>query len=169
MPNVRNILPKKGREIGTGRALRPFTHSMEEFFENHFPSRWMEGFFEPAAWSKPSWRELERDFDVMPKVDILDKKDALLVRVEMPGIKKEDLEITIAGDRLTFEAKREFEKEEKKEDLFRSEMAYGQLFRVIHLPVEVMGDETKAEMKDGMIEVYLPKVEGVTPHKIKVA
>ena len=169
MPNVRNIIPKKGREIGTGRAMRPFTHSMEEFFENHFPSRWMEGFLEPAAWSKPSWREFERDFDVMPKVDILDKKDALLVRVEMPGIKKEDLEITIAGDRLTFEAKREFEKEDKDDNFFRHEMAYGRMFRTIQLPVEVLGDKVKAELKEGILELYLPKVEVTTPFKVKVA
>ena len=49
MPKVRNILPKKDRETGGAREMRPFTHSMEEFFGNHFPRRWMEGFFEPYA------------------------------------------------------------------------------------------------------------------------
>ena len=57
MPKVRNILPKKEHE--TGRAMRPFTHSMEEFFESAFPRRWMEGFFEPYAWRRPFFAEFD--------------------------------------------------------------------------------------------------------------
>lgn len=169
MPNVRNILPKKEREIGTGRAMRPFTNSMEEFFENYFPRRWMEGFFEPTMWRKPLWSEFDESLDVSPRVDIVDKENALVVRAEMPGIKKEDLDITIAGDRLTIEAKREFEEEEKHDDFFRHEMSYGRLFRAVTLPVEVFGDKVKAELKEGILELYLPKVEVTTPHKVKVA
>ena len=129
----------------------------------------MEGFFDRHPWDRPQWSNFGETFDVWPKVDILDQDDALIVRAEMPGIKKEDLEITISGDRLTFEAKRDFEKEEKKEDFFRSEMAYGRLYRVIHLPVDVMGDDVKAELKDGIVEVYLPKIEVTKPCKVKVA
>jgi HSP20 family protein len=169
MPNVRNILPGRKRESGAGQAMRPISRGMEEFLEHSFPPRWMEGFFEPYAWKGPHWGELGQSADLWPRIDILDKDDALVVRAEMPGIDKEDLVITIAGDRLTLEAKRNFADEEKKEDFFRSEMAYGRLFRVVHLPVEVLGDKARAEMKDGIIEVYLPKVEGITPHTIKVA
>jgi len=169
MPNVRNIVPRKEREKGVTGALRPFTHGMEEFFDNYFPRRWMEGFFEPQMFKAPRWGEFGEAYEVWPKIDILDKNEALVVRAEMPGVKKEDLDITIAGDRLTFEAKRDFAEEEEKEDYFRSEMAYGRLYRVIHLPVEVKGDLAKAEMKDGIIEVYLPKVEEIVPHKVKVA
>lgn len=169
MPNVRNILPKKDRKTGAGREVRPFTHSMEEFFGEHFPRRWMEGFFEPYGWKRPFLTEFGETFEVWPKVDIIDKGDALVVRAEMPGVKKEDLEVTIAGDRLTFEAKREFEEEEEKEEYFRSEMAYGRLFRAVNLPVEVLGDKAKAELTDGVVEVYLPKVEAITPHTVKVA
>ena len=169
MPNVRNILPKKERKTGAGHEMRPFTHSMEEFFGNHFPRRWMEGFFDPYTWRRPMMTEFGEAFDVWPKVDIIDKDEGLLVRAEMPGVKKEDLEVTIAGDRLTLEAKRDFEEKEEKDEYFRSEMAYGRLFRVVHLPVEVLGDKAKAERKDGGVEVYLPKVEAITPHTVKVA
>jgi len=168
VPNVRNIFPKKEREVGTGRAMTPFTHSMEEFFENYFPRRWMEG-FEPFGWRKPLWPEVDEKFDFLPNVDIVDRDDVLLIRAEMPGVKKEDLEITIAGDRLTFEAKREFEEKEEEDDFFRHEMAYGRMFRTVRLPVEVHGDKAKAELKDGIVELHLPKVEVTTPHKVKVA
>ncbi len=169
MPNVRNILPKKDRETGRAREVRPFANSMEEFFGTHFPRRWTEGFFEPYAWKRPMMTEFGETLEVWPKVDILDKGDALIVRAEMPGVKKEDLEVTIAGDRLTFEAKRDFEEKEEKEEFFRSEMAYGRLFRAVNLPVDVIGDKAKAELKDGLVEVYLPKVEATTPHTVKVA
>jgi HSP20 family protein len=169
MPNVREILPKKERERGKGRAMRPFTHSMEEFFENRFPGRWMEGFFEPMAWKWPFGEGYEERFEAFPKLDILDKDEALVIRAEMPGIKKEDIDIKIAGDRLTLEAKREFKDEEKKDEFYRHEMAYGRLYRAVRLPVEVMVDEAKAELKDGILEVYLPKTEATTPYTVKVA
>ena len=167
MANVRNILPKI-RKGEAGREMRPFT-SMEEFFENRFPSRWMEGFFEPEVWRWPFWGDVEEKFDVFPKVDIMEKDDALIVRAEMPGIRKEDLEITLSGDRLILEARREFKEEEKKEDFYRHEMAYGRLYRAVRLPAEVRADETRADLKDGILEVHLPKVEVTTARKVEVA
>ena len=169
MAKVRNILPKKDREVGRVRESWPFTHSMEEFFGTHFPRRWMEGVSEPFPFRRPSWPDIGEAFEVWPKVDILDKNDAIVVRAEIPGIKKEDLKVTIAGDRLTLEAEREVEAKEEKEDFFTSEIAYGRLFRVIRLPIEVKDDEAKAVMKDGVVEITLPKVAAITPHTVKVA
>ena len=169
MPKVRNLMPKREREFGTGRSMRPFTHSMDEFFENYLPRRWMEDFFEPMSWKRTPWSEAGDMYAVWPTVDIIDRKDALVVRAEMPGVEKDDLEVTIAGDRLTLEAKRDFKGEEKKEDFFRTEIAYGRIFRVVNLPVAVDGDRAKAEMKDGIVEIWLPKVEVTEPHKVKVA
>ena len=169
MPNVREILPKKERETGKGRAMRPFTHSMEEFFGNRFPGRWMEGFFDPMAWRWPFAEGFEERLDVLPKLDILDKDDALVIRAEMPGVRKEDIDVTISGDRLTLEAKREFKEEEKKDEYYRHEMAYGRLYRAIRLPVDVVVDTAKADLKDGILEIYLPKTEATTPHTVKVA
>ena len=142
---------------------------MEEFFENALPRRWMEGFFEPYAWKRPFFTEYEEKYDVFPKIDIIDKDEMLVVRADVPGIKKEDLEITISGDRLVIEAKREFEEEEKKEEFVRHEMAYGRLYRSVLLPVEVLGDKVTAELMDGVLEIFLPKVEATVPFKVKVA
>ncbi|MCK5326822.1 MAG: Hsp20/alpha crystallin family protein [Woeseiaceae bacterium] len=149
--------------------MRPFTHGMEDFFGSSFPRHWMEGFLEPYAWRRPFLSEFDEKLDVFPKVDILDRDDTLVVRADVPGVRKEDLEITIAGDRLVFEAKREYEEEEKKEEYVRHEMAYGRLYRAVQLPVEVVGDKAKAELKDGVLEISLPKVEATTPYKVKVA
>ena len=147
----------------------PFTHGMEEFFQSAFPRRWMEEFFAPYAWRRPFFAEYDEKYDVFPKIDIIDKDETLVVRADVPGIKKEDLEITISGDRLVIEAKREYEEEEKKEEFVRHEMAYGRLYRSVLLPVEVLGEKVTAELKDGVLQVFLPKVEATTPYKINGA
>jgi len=169
MANVREIKPRKDREKGATRSVRPFTHGMDEFFENFFPRRWMEGFMEPYSWRRPMLGEFESALEGFPKVDVIDKDDILLIRAELPGVEKDDLDILINGDRLTIEAKREYKEEEKEEAYFRNEMAYGRLARTIYLPVEVEGDKAGAELKKGILEIKLPKVKATKAHTVKVA
>lgn len=169
MANVRKIRSREDRETGATRAVRPFTGGMEEFFESFFPRRWTEGLTQPYAWKRPMWGDLEAAFEGFPKVDVIDKDQTLLVRAELPGVEKDDLEITVNGDRLTIEAKREYQEEEKKEAYFRNEMAYGRLARTIYLPVEVEGEKAKAELKKGILEITLPKVKATSKHTVKVA
>lgn len=169
MTKVRDISPKKERDSAVGRVTRPFTHSMEEFFENFLPRRWMDDMFEGNAWRRPFRAEFEGMFEGLPRIDMVDKGDVLTVRAEMPGVNKEDLDILIAGDRLTIEATRKFKEEEKDDTYFRNEMAYGRIYRTLQLPVAIMGDKAKAELKDGILEIILPKVEAVTPFTVKVA
>lgn len=169
MTKIRDISPKKERDSALGRVTRPFTHSMEEFFENFLPRRWMDDTFEANGWRRPFRAEFEGMFEGFPRIDMVDKGDVLMVRAEMPGVNKEDLDILIAGDRLTIEATRKFREEEKDDTYFRNEMAYGRIYRTLHLPVAIMGDKAKAELKDGILEIILPKVEAVTPFTVKVA
>jgi HSP20 family protein len=169
MTKIRDISPKKERDSAIGRVTRPFTHSMEEFFENFLPRRWMDDSFEANGWRRPFRAEFEGMFEGFPRIDMVDKGDVLMVRAEMPGIEKDNLDILIAGDRLTIEASRKFKEEEKDDTYFRNEMAYGRIYRTLHLPVAIMGDKAKAELKNGILEIILPKVEAVTPFTVKVA
>ncbi len=92
------------------------------------------------------------------------------MRAKMPGIRKEDLKITIAGDRLlTFEAECEIKEKGDRENFHRSEMAYGPMYRAVNLPVEVEGDKARAELKDGIAKVVLPRVKPGKFHKVEVA
>jgi len=154
--------PRKGA-IDVKRTA-PLTHSMEEFFED-FPSRhWMET-FEPFGWKWPTGIDFERSF----RVDIVDREKELIVRAELPGIEKDDVEVTISGDRLMIEADREFEEEEKKETFYRHELGYGEFMRTIVLPVEVDVEHIEAELKDGILSVTLPKIQPAERHTVKVA
>jgi len=162
MSMLHKIEPRK-RLVDVKRTA-PLTHSMEEFFEDFPPRRWMET-FGPFGWKWPTTVDMERSF----KVDILDRDKELVVRAELPGVEKDDVEVTISGDRLMIEAQREFEEEEKKETFYRHELGYGEFMRTIALPVGVDVEHVAAELKDGILNVTLPKLEAAERHTVKVA
>jgi HSP20 family protein len=137
---------------------------MEEFFEDFPPRRWMET-FEPFGWKWPMGVDYERAF----RLDVIDREKELLVRAELPGVEKDDVEVTIVGDRLLIEAEREFEEEDEKEDFYRHETGYGKLTRTVVLPVEVDSENVHAELKEGILTVTLPKIRVAERHTVKVA
>jgi HSP20 family protein len=137
---------------------------MEEFFEDFPPRRWMET-FEPFGLKWPMGIDYERAF----RLDLVDRDKVLLVRAELPGVEKDDVQVTISGDRLMIEAEREFEEEDEKEDFYRHEMGYGKLMRTVALPVEVDPENIHAELKEGILTVTLPKIRVAERHTVKVA
>ncbi len=162
MSNLQKLKPRK--KMVDVKRMTPLTHSMEEFFEN-FPSRrWMET-FEPLGFKWPMDADYERSF----RLDVVDRDKELVVRGELPGVKKDDIEVTISGDRLMIEARREFEEEDRKDAFYRHEVGYGELVRTVALPVEVDVEHVNAELKDGFLEIRLPKLESFERHTIKVA
>ena len=142
----------------------PLTHSMEEFFEDFPPRRWMET-FEPFGLKWPMGIDYERAF----RLDIVDHDKELIVRAELPGVEKDDVDVTISGDRLIIEAEREFEEEDEKKDFYRHELGYGKLMRTLSLPVEVNPEGIHAELKEGILTVTLPKIRVAEKHTVKVA
>jgi len=162
MSILRKIEPRK-RAIDVRRTA-PLTRSMEEFFENFPPRRWMET-FEPFGWKWPTEVDYERAF----RLDLVDRDKELIVRAELPGVEKDDVDVTISGDRLLIEAEREFEEEDEREDFYRHELGYGRLMRTVALPVEVDPENIHAELKEGILTVTLPKIRVAERHTVKVA
>jgi HSP20 family protein len=142
----------------------PRTRSMEEFFEDFPPRRWMET-FEPIGWKWPIGIDYERAF----RLDVIDRDKELVVRAELPGVEKDDVKVEIMGDRLMIEAERKFEEEEEKEDFYRHELGYGSLMRTVALPEEVDADNVQAELKEGILSIKLPKIRVAEKHTVKVA
>ena len=162
MSILQKIEPRK-RSTDVKRTA-PLTHSMEEFLESFPPRRWMET-FEPIGWRWPMGVDYDRSF----RLDVIDRDKELVVRGELPGVEKDDIEVTIAGDRLMIEAEREFEEKDEEESFYRHEVGFGKLVRTIALPHEVDVENIHAELKDGILEVVLPKLEAAERHTIKVA
>ena len=94
-----------------------------------------------------------------PAVDLVDTRDTLQVKVELPGVKKEDVEITLKDDLLTIKGEKKDEKEEKSENRYYVERSYGSFSRVLTLPSNVKADQVKAVFTDGVLEITLPKAE----------
>ena len=146
------------------KRMAPLTHSMEEFFEDFPPRRWMET-YEPFGLKWPMGIDFERSF----RLDILDRDKELLIRGELPGIEKDDIEVTISGNRLTIEAKRKFEEEIEKDKFYRHELGFGELVRTVALPVEVDAENIHAELEDGILTITLPKVRAEERRTVKVS
>ena len=103
-----------------------------------------------------------------PAVDIIDEKDHLRVRADLPGMKKDEIEESVNNDTLTIRGEKREEKEIKEKDYVRSERYYGAFHRSFTLPAGVDPQKVNAGYKDGVLEIALPKREDAKPKQIKV-
>lgn len=103
-----------------------------------------------------------------PAVDIAENKDDLVVNVEVPGMKKEDVKVTFQDGILTIKGERKQEKEEKDKSFHRIERSYGSFCRSFTLPTTVQGEKIKANYRDGVLMISLPKVEEAKPKEIPI-
>ncbi len=104
----------------------------------------------------------------LPPVDIVDNGSEIVIEAELPGMKKEDIDIRVENNVLTLHGQRKREHEEKTKDFFRSERVYGSFTRSFTLPATVAVDKIDATYKDGVLRVVLPKVEEAKPRQIAV-
>ncbi len=104
-----------------------------------------------------------------PALDVFDDKDHLIVKVELPGMKKEEIEISLHDGTLTVSGERKVEREEKEGQSFRSERYFGKFQRSVSLPTTVNPNNVKASYKDGILTVELAKAEEAKPKQIEVS
>ncbi len=109
-----------------------------------------------------------QNFDWTPRVNVEELEDRFEITAELPGMKKEDIDIEIQDDVLTLKGERKVEKEEKETSYHVCERSYGTFQRAFTLPDNVRGDGIEAEYKDGILRLALPKVEPQKPKEIKV-
>jgi len=152
------------QKVQSARALSPF-EEMERLFEGYFPRGWMR----PFHWERPSWGELAAPFEgKTPRVDIVDRDDELVVKAELPGVDRKDLDISMTENTVTIKGSTSHEEKEEKGDYYRSEMSRGSYSRTLALPSEVDADKAKAKFKDGVLELTLPKLKKAKRRSVKV-
>jgi HSP20 family protein len=103
-----------------------------------------------------------------PAVDIAEHDDEYLVKVELPGVNKDDVKLTLENNILTIRGEKKQEKETKKENYHRVERSYGSFQRSFTLPAAVKADKIDASYNDGILTVSLPKAEEAKPKQIEV-
>jgi HSP20 family protein len=103
-----------------------------------------------------------------PAVDMYETKDELVMKAELPGLTEKDIHLSITGDMLTLRGERVWNHDEKNENYHRGERWYGKFERTMPLPVAVQADKVKANYRDGVLTVTLPKAEEIKSKEIKI-
>lgn len=103
-----------------------------------------------------------------PPVDIFEKNDHLVIRAEIPGVSKDDMDVRIENGVLTLHGERKHETEVKEENAYRMERVYGAFTRSFSLPTTVDATKVAATYKDGILEVTVPKAETAKPKKVDI-
>ncbi len=132
----------------------PFYSIRNEFEKSFFD------FFSPTIRTKVGYIE--------PEVDVLEKDENIIVKAQVPGIPKENINIEVNGNQLIIKGEHKQEKEEKRENFYRQEIQYGSFYRIIDLPTEAEKQSATASLKDGELEIILKKSVVSSPKKIEI-
>ena len=130
--------------------------------------RWFEEAFRRPFFA-PSWMprfKLPEFGTTYPTVDIFEDGTDVVVKAELPGMKKDDIDVNISDDVVTISGEKRTEEKVEKKDFYRVERSFGSFTRTLRLPSEIQSDKAKASFKDGILEVRIPKTEAAV-QKVK--
>ncbi len=133
----------------------PVRRAMDRMFDGFFGRPWRLG------------QELRGEGGLLP-LDVYQTPENLVVKATLPGVKPEDVGITITGDSLSIKAEKKAEEETKEEDYFIRERRYGSRSRTISLPSGLNTDKAEASFEHGVLTLSIPKVEEAKPKEVKV-
>lgn len=125
-------------------------------------------------WDKP-WmpfrtRRFETDTPTyMPRLDVYEKDNELIVKADLPGMKKEDVHVALEDGALIVKGERKEEKEVKEDNYYRAECLYGSFYRALPLGFDVAPDKVTAKFTDGVLEIRMPKPEQEKPEPAEIA
>lgn len=147
--------PKRARMRGPWDELERIENEMEDmtrWFSRHVP-----------------WGHLrERVNGWRPSVDMVERKDEIVVRADLPGLEQKDIEVSVQDGTLTIRGERREEREEKDEDYYCCERSSGKFFRSLALPAGVDAEHVKATFKNGVLEVHVPRTKEAKAKKIEI-
>jgi HSP20 family protein len=133
--------------------------------------------WDPMAWARDllrwdPFREMAPSFvetaAFAPAFDVKETAEGYQFHADVPGVLDKDIEVTRTGNRLTVSGKRESAKENKSETFYASERSYGSFMRTFTLPEGIDGEHIRAELKDGVLSILVPKTPAAQPQKIAV-
>ena len=149
------------REHETVIPIRPLSvlEEMERMMEN----------MNPRGWFRHSNRELPFFSETLPQIDVIDRDDEVLIRASVPGIKKDDLEVSLTDHTVTIQGSSKTEEKEEKGEYYRHEISTGSFLRTVTLPSTIDDSKVKATFKSGILEIVAPKMENSKRHTIKIS
>jgi HSP20 family protein len=151
---TKGSLTPVSRAISPFWPMRRFQNEMERFFEEPFGG-WLTG----EVPGIEAW---------MPAVSVYEEKNNVIVKAELPGMKKGEIQVDMSGDNLNIAGERKAETEEKTADMYRSERYFGRFHRSIPLPVSVKAEKIEAHYKDGILTIICPKTEEAKRRQVQI-
>lgn len=103
-----------------------------------------------------------------PAIDVYDSKDNILVKADLPGLTKDEIEVSIENDNLVIKGEKKKDTEVKEENYYKTERFYGSFYRTVELPAQVETDKVDAKYEDGVLSLTLPKKEDAKPKQITI-
>ncbi|MEE4165392.1 MAG: Hsp20/alpha crystallin family protein [Desulfocapsaceae bacterium] len=144
---------------------KSFFEEMEQFFENPFQMGW----WHPFQMMKPAARKISPPFaGKTPRVNISEEDEQFVLKAELPGVDKKDINISVSKNSVVIEATTSQEEKEEKGDYFHQEIARGSYSRTLSLPADVIEDKVKAQFKNGILTLTMPKLEKTKRTEITV-
>lgn len=132
------------------------------------PFREMEDFFRLSPFFSRALRRGEEGFEWRPTADISETDKEYLIKADLPEVKKEDVKIMVDDNMITISGERKHEKEHKEENEIRVESFYGTFSRSFELPGNIDANAIRAESKDGVLRIHIPKTESKKAKTIQV-
>lgn len=155
---------KEMEKVQTARALSPF-EEIDRMFDDYFSRGWLH----PFRFEWPSHRKLAAPFEgKTPTVDVIDRENEIVVKAELPGVDKKDIDVSVTSNTVTIKGTTSKEEKEEKENYYRREISRGSYARTLSLPVDVDEDKAKATIKDGVLELVLPKSAKAKKRSVKI-
>jgi HSP20 family protein len=148
---IMSLIRFNNPNVSSWSPLSSLSDQLNRFFDLAYPSR--------AAESLGDWS---------PALDAFEDKDKYVVSLEVPGLKKEDINVVVHDGVLTVSGERKSEKDVKEGTVHRTERYYGKFSRSVSLPAAVKADKVSASYKDGVLIVEVPKAEEAKPKSIEV-
>lgn len=127
---------------------------MDDFFGSRLPGSLFDNYFSEDTWA--------------PLIDIEENKDEFVITAELPGMKKDDIDISIDNNTLVISGEKEAKEEKKEKTYHRIERSYGKFYRAVSVPRHIDPEKIKAGFEDGVLEVKLPKSEKAKSKKIEI-
>ncbi|MFV8836167.1 Hsp20/alpha crystallin family protein [Aquisalimonas sp.] len=160
---------RKGQEETPSGVTKPgnkwpsLFDDYDRWFDDLLPRRWWSGLPEQSL--RGRWPQRHPG---MPKVDVVDQDKQLVVRAEIPGVDRENLDVSVADNLVTIRGRSHHEETKEEGVYFRREISHGEFERTVALPSEVDADKARARFENGILELTLPKVNEVRRRQIKV-
>jgi HSP20 family protein len=141
------------------RTLQRMADEMDRIFED---------FGLGSRWARPLWRESVPQAWT-PEVDVFQKNHELTIRMDLPGLKPEDVSVDITDNEVRIHGERKHERHEEHEGYYRTERGYGSFYRAIPLPEGSITEQAKATFKDGVLEITVPAPPASKGRRLEIA